>query len=135
MRVFLDTNVLLSAFLTRGLCTDLLARLLRGPHTILIGEAVLEEFKRIARRKFGFQEKDLDMMLEVLHRQAIVPLGDPLAFTGIPDPDDADIIATAVRSGAKYFVTGDKALAQLGELEGMSIVSPRGLWELLAVNE
>ena len=40
MRVFFDTNVLVSAFLARGLCADLL-RLVLTEHTLVTSEVVL----------------------------------------------------------------------------------------------
>ena len=43
MRVFFDTNVLVSAFLTRGLCADLL-RLVLTEHTLVTSEGVLANF-------------------------------------------------------------------------------------------
>ena len=45
MRVFLDTNVLVSAFATRGLCADVL-RLILAEHTLVTGEVVLRELRR-----------------------------------------------------------------------------------------
>ena len=44
---------------------------------------------------------------------------------GIPDPDDAWIIAAALAAGADWSVTGDKALLALGMVENLSIVDPR----------
>tara|TARA_Y100000590_G_C15710915_1_gene1010249 strand:+ start:1307 stop:1432 length:126 start_codon:yes stop_codon:yes gene_type:complete len=40
MKVFLDTNVLVSAFATRGLCADVM-RVILTEHELLIGEVVL----------------------------------------------------------------------------------------------
>ena len=42
MRVFFDTNVLVSAFVARGLCADLL-RLVLTEHTLVSSEAFLRE--------------------------------------------------------------------------------------------
>ena len=46
MRVFLDTNVLISAFAARGLCADLM-RLLLAEHDVLTGEVNLTELRRV----------------------------------------------------------------------------------------
>ena len=51
MRVFLDSNVLVSAFATRGLCVDLYERLLTE-HQIVIGEPVVAEVLDVMKRKF-----------------------------------------------------------------------------------
>lgn len=51
MKVFLDTNVLVSAFMARGLCADLF-RYVLAEHEVLTGEVNLVEFRRILRHKF-----------------------------------------------------------------------------------
>ena len=48
MRVFLDTNVLVSALATRGLCAELYERLLTE-HEVVIGEPVVAEVLDIIR--------------------------------------------------------------------------------------
>ncbi len=127
MRVFLDTNVLLSAFFGAGLCDELFARLLTTGHEILIGEPVAREFVRIARDKFGVPPADLSYALEVLRRQTAVPSA-AIQPDGIPDPDDVPIVGCALSAGADLFVTGDKALLALREVDGMPIASPRAAW-------
>ncbi|MBI2313499.1 MAG: putative toxin-antitoxin system toxin component, PIN family [Betaproteobacteria bacterium] len=132
MRVFLDTNVLLSAFFGKGLCQDLVSRLLRSDHELLIGEPVAREFVRIARRKLRAEPADLSYALEVLRRQTTVPASRRV-LPAIPDPDDRPVVACALAAGADLFITGDKALLELGKVEGLPIVSPRQAWERLRV--
>jgi uracil-DNA glycosylase len=50
VRVFFDTNVLVSAFLARGLCADLLRLVLRE-HTLVSSEVVLAELRDVLGRK------------------------------------------------------------------------------------
>jgi hypothetical protein len=50
--VFPDTNVLASAFGTRGLCADVL-RLVLAEHELVTGEIVIEELRGVLRRKFA----------------------------------------------------------------------------------
>jgi hypothetical protein len=51
VRVFPDTNVLASAFGTRGLCADVL-RLILADHELVTGEVVIEELRKVLRNKF-----------------------------------------------------------------------------------
>ena len=44
MRVLLDTDVLVAAFATRGICQDVI-RVVLAEHRLLIGESVLEELE------------------------------------------------------------------------------------------
>ena len=50
MRTFLDTNVLVAAFATRGLCEDVLRTVL-AEHRLLTSEFVLEELRRVLAEK------------------------------------------------------------------------------------
>lgn len=55
MRVFLDTNVLVSAFTTRGLGADVF-RLVLAEHELIVGRIVLEELRGVLREKIGLPE-------------------------------------------------------------------------------
>lgn len=130
MRVFFDTNVLISGLMGHGLCHDLLDRCLIG-HTVLLGAPVREELRRVLVSKFRVPADlwdELDLRLREFEQAppATVPLN-----VSISDPDDAPILACAVVAKADAFVTGDKILLNLGKVEGMPILSPRELWQQL----
>ena len=48
MRVFLDTNVLVAAFATRGLCADVF-RLVLAEHELLVSAALIEAAPALMR--------------------------------------------------------------------------------------
>lgn len=50
MRIFLDANVLVSAFASRGLCADVLELVLLE-HDLVVGQNVLRELKKALREK------------------------------------------------------------------------------------
>lgn len=50
MKVCLDTNVLVAAFATRGLCADVLRAVL-AEHELVTGEVILAEFRRTLTTK------------------------------------------------------------------------------------
>ena len=131
MIAFLDTNVWLSARFRPGLCSELLDALVEHDARILLDERVFDEFRRIARDRLHVDEVALARAEVFFHQYTeIVPAAkEPTA--GIPDPDDAWIIAAALRSDAEYFVTGDQALLDLGRIGPLSIVNPREAWTLL----
>jgi predicted nucleic acid-binding protein len=56
----------------------------------------------------------------------------PTASLAIDDVADAEILACAISGKAEVFVTGDKALLDLGSVEKIRIRSPRQLWQQLA---
>jgi predicted nucleic acid-binding protein len=59
MRAVLDTNVLISAFVTDGLYARILHRARNGEFTFVLCASVLEEFRRILRDKFGFDNGEV----------------------------------------------------------------------------
>jgi predicted nucleic acid-binding protein len=58
VRVFLDSNVLVSAFATRGLSADVV-RLVMAEHELLTGEVVMDEVCRTLREKFDVPGQDI----------------------------------------------------------------------------
>ena len=132
MKVFVDTNVWVSGRFRPGLCAQLLEALIESGSDILLDERVLDEFMRIARDKLKVDAPLLARAAVFFHQYtAQVPAaGTPTA--GIPDPDDAWIIAAALAAGADWFVTGDRALLDLGTVEGLPILSPRTAYERLS---
>lgn len=128
MKVFPDTNVLLSAFFGVGLCSRLFEALLRGGHEVVIGEPVAREFIRVAREKFQVEPERLAFALEVLRRLTPAPNGQ-VDVAGVPDPDDVPILSCAVAAGTEIFVTGDKALLEMKPIKALEILSPRQCWE------
>jgi putative PIN family toxin of toxin-antitoxin system len=129
VRVFLDTNVLASALATRGLCAELFESVLTG-HELLASDGLLAELRRILTNKLRIPADTADAFLTLIKANAtILPM--PAEFpAGIPDPDDAPLIAAALTGGAECFVTGDKALLDMGSVGGMAVISPRRFWEL-----
>ena len=130
MRVFLDTNVLASALVARGLCADLLQHVVKE-QTLVVGTPVVTELQRVLPRKLGLPREIVDGYVAFL-----LSVGEPahdMRTPGepIPDPDDVPVISSALAANVDVFVTGDRALLELGKVDGMPIVSPRGLWETL----
>lgn len=130
MRIFLDTNVLASALTTRGLCAELFEVVLQS-HDLLISEAVFRELQRILPEKLGQTEAITNGFITLLRAEGQVITAEH-SLPKLPDPDDEAILAAALAGKANAFVTGDKALLNLESVEGLPIITPRGLWESLA---
>ena len=129
--MFLDTNVLISALATRGLCADLYERL-ATEHEIVIGEPVVLEVLVILQRKFKANAELLIKveaqlrLLEVIAALTIAPLSP------IRDKEDPWIIACALHAKVDCFVTGDAELLDLKTIDNMPVISPRACWSMLA---
>lgn len=129
MRLFLDTNVLVSALATRGLCADLYERLLTE-HEVVIGEPVVQEVLDILQRKFKASAKLLEKVEAELRLLQVIPAQTSAPNLPIKDEEDPWIIACALQANVNYFVTGDAELLELKMVSKLAIISPRNCWEL-----
>lgn len=130
MKVFFDTNVLVSAFATRGVCADLLTHALLE-HELIVGEVVLIELRRTLRDRFKVPPKTLQEIEATLRSSTVVVRPKKHLNLRIADPDDEWIVASAVAGGADVLVTGDAAVLAVAPRSPVRIVSPRAFWELL----
>jgi putative PIN family toxin of toxin-antitoxin system len=134
VKVFFDTNVLVAAFATRGLCADLFAHVLLE-HELIVGEAVLRELRITLRSKLKLPKKNIDEIVALLRDQLVVKTPSKHLNLDISDPDDEWIVAEAAAGAADVLVTGDAAVLKLGKRAPLPIVTPRGLWDLLRGDE
>ena len=130
MKVFLDTNVLVSAFATRGLCEDVL-RLALGEHELLVSEVVLEELKKILGEKLGVPKRIIAGIEQLLRERTLVPEPADLPDIPVRDSDDLRVLACAVAARADVLVTGDQDRLSAAGQSPVLILDPRGFWTLL----
>ena len=130
MRVLLDTNVLVAAFATRGICQDVFRTVL-AEHRLLVGESVLAELERVLTDKLrapaGRAREIVAFIRE--HGEAVAP--DTPASWPENDPDARRIVAAALEGEADVLVTGDSDILLAGDTEGFPVLTPRGFWESL----
>jgi len=130
VRVFLDTNVLVSAFATRGLCADLL-ELVLIEHDLVTGRNVLAELEKALRAKVKLPAARCQEVVDFVSAQSATLVDGALPADCRADEDDRRVLGEALAGEATTFVTGDAVLLALGGLGEMRIVNPRQLWELL----
>jgi uncharacterized protein len=128
--VFLDTNVLASAFGTRGLCADVV-RLVLAEHELVTSEVVIEELRKVLRQKFGVSANSVREIESFLRDYKVEPNPRKLPDLSLSDRNDLLVIGSAIDAGASLLVTGDKELLDLKRKpSGLSIVSPRDFWTI-----
>jgi putative PIN family toxin of toxin-antitoxin system len=130
MNVFLDTNVLVSAVATRGLCADVLREVLRHHH-LIISHELLSELEKVFHKVLGLPENIISEFIEVIEQDSQVSTPSPLLDVNIRDKDDLFMLSSAWNGGADLFITGDKELLEFRSIKNMDIVSPRMFWERL----
>lgn len=131
MKAVLDTNVLIAAFLTEGICAKLLIRARRRDFDMILCDGILQEFKRVLRKKFAASPHEMSEALIILSAAAQNILGQTDSIAPIcRDPDDNLILACARDAVADHIVTGDEDLLVLKSYEGISILNPRDFEKL-----
>lgn len=129
MRVFFDTNVLVSAFLARGLCADLL-RLVLTEHTLVTSEVVLSELRDVLSRKSCLPAQQIEAIEIFLREHPVAPSPVQTLELSLVDGDDEWVLASAVLAQADLFVTGDQGVLVCSK-PPLPLVNPRGCWEQL----
>ena len=129
MRVFFDTNVLVSAFLARGLCADLL-RLVLSEHTLVSSEVVLDELRAVLGRKTRMTAAQIEAIERLIRDQPVAPRPQRILGLGLVDPDDEWVLASAVLAAADGFVTGDQGVLAC-PTPPLPLFNPRACWEHL----
>jgi putative PIN family toxin of toxin-antitoxin system len=130
VRVFLDTNVLVSAFATRGLCADLFRHVL-AEHDLITGEVVIEELRRVLRDRIKVAARTVTAIEQLLRDQSVVPKPAEPYPLPIRDTDDRWVLASAVAGKADVLVTGDSDLLEMASRAPLPIVDPRGFWNMV----
>jgi len=126
VKAVFDTNVLIAAFLTEGICAKLLIRARKRDFDLILCDAILQEFERVLKKKFAASPSEISDVSALLSGAAcdIRRRIDAIAPV-CRDPDDDRILACAREAGADYIVTGDEDLLVLKSYEGTGIISPR----------
>ena len=131
MKVFADTNFLVSAFATRGLSADVF-QLILAEHQLMTGDFILTELKRVFTEKLKVPKHIVDDAEELLRRHHIEPLPDKPSDIQVRDEDDRWVLESALRAKADVLITGDKDLLVVSNLvSDLKIVTPREFWELV----
>ena len=127
MKVVLDSNVLVAAFATHGICYDLFEYCLRNT-TILCSDYISGEVERIVIDKIKIPAKKTSEIIQYLKNQTQWIIPESEIIENLRDPNDCMIIATALSGEADYLITGDKDMLILKKIKKTVIISPREYW-------
>jgi putative PIN family toxin of toxin-antitoxin system len=128
MRVVLDTNVLVAAFIAHGVCNDLLEHCFLS-HEVVLSKAILDELQDVLARKLDFTKDETRAVTRLLRGRGLLTKPAMLPAPVCRDPDDDTILATALAGDCILIVTGDKDLIDIGEYSGIKILRPSEFWE------
>lgn len=125
MRVMLDTNILISAFVFHSQHIVDMIDVLTEEHRLVISSYVIQELKMVVAAKFPHKSGSLDRFLTNLPFE-LVYTPDTLDLAKYPamrDSDDIPVLATAILADVDILVSGDKDFENL-DLERPLILSP-----------
>jgi putative PIN family toxin of toxin-antitoxin system len=131
VRVVIDTNVLVSAFIVGGKPRRLVLKLLEE-HTVILSRQMLAELADVlARDKFIVKTSQVDRFLASLVRKSKIVTPSSRFKVISEDPDDDVVLNTAYNGKADYIITGDKHLLALKEFKRIKIVTVTQMLENL----
>jgi len=137
MRIVLDANVFVSALISvKGAPAKVVAYWQEEKFDVVVSSAILQELDRVLhyprlQQRYHLREQDIQRFLRLLRRQAIevAPSGELTVIER--DPADNRYLECGIAGNASVIVTGDQHLLELGEYEGVQILTPAGFLALL----
>jgi len=132
MRVTADTNFLLSATQwTYSVSHKLLKKLIGIDCKIFTTSEILSEFAEVLARDFHYTKEEIRGRVEKLIPILTIVNTGKIINVVERDPDDNIIVACALASSSDYIITYDKDLLDIVEHNGIKIVRPEILLEML----
>ncbi len=138
MRVTVDNNVVISAFLWGGNPRRVLNAARSGTIGIFTSAELLAElYDVLSRRQF---EKPLiaanssaDTILDQYRALAHKVLAKDIEPFILRDPDDDSVLACAISSNSDFIVTGDKDLLDIMEYRGIPVLTPKDFLDVMEI--
>ena len=126
MKAVFDTNVLVAAFVSEGVCSKLLVRARKRQFHLSVSPFILEEFERVLVRKLAVPKGEARDAVRLVSEAADVILLPPELEASIcRDSNDDAVLACSLAAETDYLVTGDADLLDLRSFRNTLIISPR----------
>ncbi len=130
MRIVIDSNVLFSAFVARGICAEIVESVLMR-HDLIICEEILAELKRNLSKKAGAPGSVIEEYIKLLKMYSVVHKPCSVEINACRDKDDLMVLGTADAGNADVIITGDNDLLSVKTYKNINILSPRDSIKLL----
>ena len=131
MRIFTDTNVIVSNLISRGLVADLVTVIMED-HQLVVSETVLREMRRVLVQKIGVAESKVAQYEASLRMFEVISNPDWRNLPRSLETADRLVLAAALDADADVLVTGDRDLLDVAsDVDTLRILDPRTLWEEL----
>ena len=124
VKCVVDTNVLISAALSKGVPFRIVEHLIKNNALIFSKETISELSSIITQSKFDIyvSAEDREAYVNNLILSADLVIIDNL-IQGCRDRDDDKFLETAVKGDAQFIISGDQDLLTIHRFEGIDIVT------------
>ena len=134
MKIILDTNVLISAFVFKGFAARVY-EFCMTQEEVFFSNFILAELGEKLKGKFKVATADIEE-LELLIRERATEVEPSGPFPSLcRDPDDNYVLQLSAHVAADFVITGDKDLLVLERFETARILSPRIFFEEIMQGE
>ena len=137
MKAVLHTSVLAAAFLARGGVNNQVLQAGGKGYDLSLSEGILEDLRRVLltysriRDRYRYNDEDVKEFIRQLRNVGHVVTEWPEIQVIKEDPADDMILACALAVNAEYVVSKDVHLNNLGEYQGIRLVSRDEFLQLL----
>ena len=128
MIILLDTNVLISAIISHGVCFELFEYCIKN-HKIIASNYIINEFIEKLDTKFKFTKNEIQEARNIVFEKIIIVEIENIICEKIKNQDDLPILGTAIARECDCIITGDKELQNIKKFKNIDIISPGEFWE------
>jgi putative PIN family toxin of toxin-antitoxin system len=125
MRVVIDTNIIVSAYLG-GILETVIVRWKAGRFTLIVSDEIADEYHNVLTRpKFKIERAEIDDFFSLLLSRAefVEPVEGVDAIKS--DVSDNKFLEAAIAGQVDFIVSGDNHLLDLGMFREIPIITPR----------
>ena len=130
MRLVLDTNIYVSNLISeKGNPAKIVRWWLEGEFDVLVSQPITDEIirvsghERIQKKYAQVRENRLEYAALIAEQALWIEPQEKLDVIAA-DESDNRYVECAVAGGAQYIITGDEHLLELGEYEGIRVLTP-----------
>lgn len=130
MRVVLDTNVVVSAFLSpSGVPAQIIEEWQRQAFEVAASEPLITEYRRAllypgVAARHRLSADDVADTIEDMQQLVVMVSPQETLFAVVDDPDDNRVLECAVAGDVEYIVSGDAHLLALQQFRDIQVLSP-----------
>ena len=132
MRVFVDTNIIISAILFPNAKVAKVFSHLIEKHTVIIASYIKDECKEVFEKKFPLKKEQLNIFFDGIRFEEFKTPEkiDEKKYPKIRDIKDLPVLVSAILSDSDILITGDKDFEDI-KIDKPLIFTPAAYFELI----